>query len=619
MPLNQKRQLEQWRSRTGRLVFIFIFAFIVVSLRLWHLQILSGSEYRALSKNNHLGIESVSACRGFIYDRHGTLIAKNNAYFNLFLYPHLMKNSQRYAAFLIDILKRPKEQLFLYLEKVKQTYPLRPLLIKKALSWEEIAYIEGHHFEFPALVIKIEPMRVYHHLAAHLIGYISEISKEQLKERVFSNAMGGDLVGQYGIERAYQDILSGIKGERFLEIDAFGRELRLLKEIMPVPGYNLYLTIDVRLQKYVEELLEKKTGAIIVLDPNTGQVLAMASTPAFDQNLFTKGIDTQTWLKLKNDSSRPFQNRVTTGLYPPGSVFKVITAIAGLEEGAVSPYTKNYCSGEFKFGNRIFRCWKEKGHGWLNVKGALIQSCDVFFYKLGKKLGIECLARYAKACGFGQATGIEINEAKGLVPTPARKWAIWKRPWQKGETLNVAIGQGPLLTTPLQIAMFFTALCNGGIMYKPQILLKAEDRSGKVIKEVKPIVKGNLPFHKHTLDIIIEALAGVMKSPLGTGYSSRSTKIPIAGKTGTAQIVSLPQEGVELPYFYRDHAWFAGFAPVDNPEIVVVALIEHGGRASSTSAPIAKRIIEFFLTNSILDTRYSMPETRIEHRETRIE
>lgn len=596
MPLNQKRQLEQWRSRTGRLVFVVTFAFVVVSLRLWHLQILNGSKYRALSTNNRLRIEFVSACRGLIYDRYGTLIAKNNTCFNLFLYPHLMGDPQRYATFLVDVLKRPKEELFLYLKKAKQTYPLRPLLMKKALSWEEMAYIEGHHFEFPALVIKTKPMRVYYPLAPHLIGYINEITKEQLKKGVFPNARGGDLVGQCGIERAYQDIVSGIKGKRLLEVDAFGRELKLLKDIMPVPGCNLYLTIDARLQKYVEKLLEKKAGAIIVLDPNTGQVLAMASAPTFDQNLFTKGIDIKTWLKLKNNPSRPFQNRATTGLYPPGSVFKVITAIAGLEEKTISPYTKVYCSGKFRFGNRIFRCWKKSGHGWIDVRGALIQSCDVFFYKLGRKLGIKCLARYAKACGLSKATGIEINEARGLVPMPAGKWAIWKRPWQKGETLNVAIGQGPLLTTPLQIAVFFAALCNGGTIYKPQILLKVEDSNGKVIKEARSIVKGKLPFHKHTLDIIIEALAGVMKSPLGTGYRARSTKVPIAGKTGTAQIVSLTREGARVPYSYKDHAWFAGFAPVDSPKIVVVVLIEHGGHASSTSAPIAKKIIEFYLT-----------------------
>ena len=596
MPLNQKRQLEEWQRRIKHLSVVVTFCFGIIFLRLWHLQILDGEKYRALSENNHLRVEFISPCRGLIYDRHGTLIAKNSACFNLFLYPDLIDSPKRYAAFLAGILDKEEGELFSYLKRSKKRYPFRPILIQRSLSWKQMAYIEGHHFEFPALAVKIEPIRVYYPLASHLVGYINEITREQLRQGNFPKARGGDLVGQCGVERSYEDLLSGIKGKRLLEVDAVGREIRLIKEIKPRPGYNLYLTIDARLQKYAEEFLKKKVGAIICLDPNTGQILAMASSPTFDQNLFVRGIDPKTWSKLKNDQNKPFQNRVTSGLYPPGSLFKVITAIAGLEEGIISPHTKFYCNGKYKFGNRVFHCWKESGHGWLDVKEALIQSCDVFFYKLGEKLGIKCLSRYAKAFGLGQDTGIEINEAKGLVPTPVSKWAIWRRPWQKGETLNVAIGQGPLLTTPLQVAVFFSAICNGGVIYKPQILLKVEDSKGEVIEEIKPVVRGRLPVHKQTLDLIVKALAGVMESPLGTGYRARSEKIPIAGKTGTAQVVSIPKKGKKLPYIYKDHAWFAGFAPVHNPKIVVVVLIEHGGHASSTAAPIAKEIIEAYFT-----------------------
>jgi penicillin-binding protein 2 len=602
MPLNQDQILKTWKSRLVWAKGFVLFFFLIIILRLAYLQIYQGDYYALKAENNRIEIEKIPAPRGRIFDRNGILLASNRPCFCLLLYPQKLPREKeklkKYAQFLKPVLKRPVEEI---MDELKQALrcPLSPVYLKKKLKWQEVTYIEAQAYFFPGLKIVSRPLRYYplHSLAAHILGYVGIITAKQLQSGQFPNADPTDFIGQSGIERAYQSLLAGKKGKCYLEIDALGRILRTLKRIEPIPGNDLYLSIDTALQKEAERSLKGKNGAIVALDPKTGYVLALASSPSFDPNLFVKGMDQKTWQGLLNNPTHPLQNRVTLGLYPPGSIFKIVTALAGLQDKIITPYTRIYCNGGFLLGKRLFRCWKRDGHGWVNLKKAIIESCDVYFYQLGLWLGIERIADYAFKCGFGQKTGIDIQERVGLVPTPAWKWKVYKSQWQKGETLNVAIGQGALLVTPLQIAQFFVALANGGKIYKPQLVLKVVSSEGKVIKESKPLLKGTLPATKQQLRLIKKALTGVMNNPLGTGYNARSLRFEMAGKTGTAQVVSLPQKkSKDISNLCKDHAWFAGFAPVHDPKIVIVVLIEHGGHGGTTAAPIARNLVEFFLS-----------------------
>ncbi|MDL1955501.1 MAG: penicillin-binding protein 2 [Candidatus Desulfofervidus auxilii] len=595
MPVNQNRILKKWQKRLIHFRLIVFCLLAVIGIRLAYLQLARGREYAFLAEKNRLEIESIPAARGIIYDRNGIILATNRPSFCLLLYPQKLPKNKKmlklYASFLSSILQKDCSEV-LKLIKKELKYPLSPVYLKKGLSWKEVAIIETRSYFFPALKITVIPLRFYPNgiLASHLLGYVSLITPKQLK--TLPDAEPTDFVGQSGLEKSYEKNLAGKKGKRYLEVDALGRIIRTLKEISPEPGNNLYLTLDANLQKKAEILLKRKKGAIVALDPFTGEILISASSPSYDPNLFVQGMDEKTWNKIKKHPGHPLENRVTAGLYPPGSLLKIVTAIAALEEKVISPRTKIYCSGRFPLGNRVFHCWKKIGHGWMDVKRAIIQSCDVFFYQLGLWLGAERLAQYAYKCGFGKLTGIEIKEAKGLVPNPTWYWKTKKTRWPEGETLNMSIGQGAFLATPLQLAQFFAAIANGGYIYKPKIVKKIVSVRGEIIKEIKPEIKCKLPISAKNLKIIRDAMIGVMNHPSGTGYHARSHLVTIAGKTGTAQLVSI---NTKNKLSIEDHAWFAGFAPAKNPKIVIVVLIEHGGKGGITAAPLARDLIEAYL------------------------
>ncbi len=610
MPLNEDQILEDWKKRLSPTKVVILAIFSILMLRLAYLQILKGNDYFLKAENNRLEVESIPAPRGRIFASHGVLLASNRPCFCLLLYPQKLpwdkEKLKKYAVFLSPILNKTQGEIIKFL-KDSLHCPLSPIYLKKKLTWPEVTFIESHSYSFPALKIISQPLRYYpyHSLASHILGYVSVITAKQLKSGTFKGAEPTDFVGQMGIERTFQKALSGEKGKRYLEVDALGRILRTLKEYPPTPGDNLYLSLDVSLQRKAEAELHGKKGAIVVLDPSTGYVLALASSPKFDPNLFVKGMDQKTWQRLLKNPDHPLQNRATLGLYPPGSVFKPVTALAGLYYKVITPSTTVFCNGGFQLGNRIFRCWKPGGHGWVNLKKAIIESCDVYFYQLGLWLGIDRLSNYAFKCGFGQKTGIELAEKAGIVPNRTWKWKYMRRRWQKGETLNIAIGQGALVVTPIQIAQFFAALANGGKIYQPQLLVKITNYKGKVIKETTPILKGKIPASPRQLQEIKKALDGVMNYPSGTGYRSRSLKFRMAGKTGTAQVVSLPKKkGEKIADLYKDHAWFAGFAPVDKPQMVIVVLIEHGGHGGATAVPIARDLVNFYLSKKAKDTTF---------------
>jgi penicillin-binding protein 2 len=470
--------------------------------------------------------------------------------------------------------------------------------------------VETHRFNLPGVMVQIEPRRSYEmpSFAAHLIGYLGEIEEAQLKDRRHQGYKLGDYLGKYGVEMEWEPELKGLRGGRQVEADAAGRQLSILREVAPEPGHNLILTLDTQLQLRAESALEGKAGAIIAMDPTTGDILAMASSPAFDQNQFVRGFTASEWQAIVDNPLHPLENKAIQGQYPLGSTFKPVVATAALAEGLVDPETTFSCSGEYQLGNQVYRCWRKRGHGQIALYQAVVQSCDIYFYQLGQKLGIDLMSAYAQRFRLGSRTLIRLNnEAGGLVPTAQWKLRRFGVPWQKGEDLVTAIGQGFLLATPMQMAVFYAAIANGGKFLRPRVVLRVEDPDGGVVKNVSPEILGNLNLSPDTISFIQNALEGAVNEPKGTGRAAqlrgRLRSIKVAGKTGTAQVVRAPEDDEEeqdesqVPYEFRDHAWFVAYAPAEAAEIVVVVLVEHGGHGGSAAAPLARQVMEEYFKN----------------------
>jgi penicillin-binding protein 2 len=477
--------------------------------------------------------------------------------------------------------------------------------------------VETRRLDLPGVMVDVVIRRNYPYrsLAAHIIGHLGEISQEELEKDLYNNHKAGYLVGKYGIEQSYEVELMGESGGRQIEVNAVGRMMRVLGTVEPTPGNNLFLTLDLELQKAAEEALAGKNGAVVALDPRNGDVLAMVSKPDFDPNLFSRGITPENWKSIIGNPARPLQNRATQGQYPPGSVFKIITALAALEEKVITPDTVFSCSGAFPFGNRDYHCWKKEGHGRPDLKRAIVESCDVYFYQVGLRLGVDRIAKYASAVGLGKSTGYPLGQEKpGLVPTSAWKLKRFRIPWQTGETLSVAIGQGFNLATPLQVACSLSALFNGGRFFQPRVVQSVRSPDGEVLREIPPLAARSLHFTPEHVEFIREALWGVVNAPGGTGSRAKIQGFDVAGKTGTSQVIQ-KREGrgeINLPEF-QDHAWFACFAPAPNPEITVVAFVEHGGGGGAVAAPVARKVME----NYFLRKKSSPPPFQIALENTR--
>lgn len=594
---------KEWiKKRLIGVSIVIAAGFILLILRLVYLQIVKGEEYRRYSKNNCIRLKTIKAPRGLIYDRNGVLIVDNRPSFNLKIVledARPLKKTISELALLIDV---PYQELWEKISKFEKRSYYKPFLLKKNISRKQLAVVEAHNFDLPGIIIAVEPRRnyIYKKSCAHLLGYIGEINKKELQSGKYSGVASGDSIGRYGLEKSFEDLLRGSRGGKQVEVDANGRVMRVLKEVDPVPGKNLYLTVDFKLQHIAESMLHDKAGTIIALDPSNGEVLAMASAPSFDQNDFIGGVSIEKWKELISDSKKPMINKAFQGEYPPGSIYKIVSAIAGLEEKIIDRNTKFICPGFRKYGNRVYRCWRKTGHGEVNVTDAIEQSCDVFFYHVGEKIGVDTLAKYAHGCGLGQKTGINLgNELDGLIPTSAWKLKRFKEPWQGGENLSIAIGQGYDLVTPLQMAVLIAAVGNGGVLYKPQILKFVKNSDGELIKEIMPEIRGSLPASEGTIKIVQKGLLNVVQGEKGTARALRIKGVKIAGKTGTAQVFSVKEgEGLstaELKYNLRDHAWFVCYAPAVNPVIAVSVLIEHGKHGSSGAGPVAKAVVKEFL------------------------
>jgi len=596
------------RKKIKVYVVLVVTFFLVLLMRTWYLQILKGEDFMGKSEQNRVRKISLADYRGDIKDRLGNIIANVRPSFSLYVTPEDAGNFSESLEFLSGLIEINKEKLR---KDIRQSLSFENVLIKRDISRKEIAYIEENKMLLPGFRIKVEPIRNYAQkdFASHILGYLGEVSKSELKASKFSLYEPGDMVGKNGIEKIYESELRGKKGFKEVEVDVSGRELKTLRKLSPKTGNSLVLTLDSRVQGKLETLMEEVLGknsiegSAVVMKVQSGEIIAMVSKPSFNPNSFATGISRKKWNSLVLDEKNPLQNRTINGQYPPASTYKIVSAYAALSEKIIKPESTIFCPGHFRLGKRDYRCWKKKGHGNMNLHDALVQSCDVYFYTLGHRLGINSLAKYAAKIGLGKLTGIELKgEKAGLVPSKHWKKKVKNEPWYPGETISASIGQGYNLVTPLQSAMMISTIASGGLLMRPYLVKRIENPDGKLIQEFFPEVEKNIEIDPEVLKHIKEGLRGVVYDARGTGHRARLKNIIVSGKTGTAQVVSMkdseeidPEE--ETPYSHRDHAWFVAFAPYENPEVAVSVIVEHGGHGGHTAAPIAGKILKTYFSH----------------------
>ena len=590
------------RKRLLLSIVIVLFFFLVIVSRLWFLQISSGPEYRELADNNRVRLRSVPPPRGHILDRYGREIVTNRPSFNVVMIREDSFDVSDVLKRLSEVLDEDIEAFWKRIREAEGTPRHLPIVMKEDIDWEKLAYLENHKYKFPGIRIEVQPVRTFHYgdLAGNAIGYIGSINRKQLEGDKEGFYQGGDMIGKRGLEKLRERDLRGEKGRSSTEVNARGFEQRQLKNLAPLPGNDIRLTLDAELQKEAEAFMAigEKAGAIVALEVNSGRVLVAASSPSIHLEDFVGGISTENWNALLNNPKHPLINKVAQAAYPPGSTYKIVTALAGLAEGVIDKDSVIYCPGYYYFGNRVYRCWKRGGHGAVDLKRAIAESCDVYFYQVGQRVGVDTLAEYAKKMGLGEKTGIEMeHEKSGLIPTKEWKRKAKNERWHEGETLSLAIGQGFNLLTPLQVCLMTAATANGGKIYKPKLIESVTTPDGEVVERFEPELIGELNSReKAYLELIRDGLVEVVHGIRGTARNVRIEGITIGGKTGTAQVVRIAQykglKDSEIPYKYRDHAWFTCYAPAENPQIAVTVLVEHGLHGGSGAGPIARVVMK---------------------------
>jgi penicillin-binding protein 2 len=577
------KQLIQQRINLCRLPVLLVF--FLMAARLWQLQVIQGSEYALKAEHNRIRTIELLAPRGTISDRNNIPLVENRPSFDVLLYREEVKDKEATARFLAEKLGIPPEEFEAKLRRSKSSGLYHPILIKEDAGMQDISVIEAHKRDHPEIQLGPQPRRLYHYgkLAAHLLGYVGEISEQDLGSDAFPGSRVGSLVGQAGIERAYNNVLIGKDGERRVQVDSVGREVGLVNETESVIGGEILLTIDLDLQSVAEKALEGKVGAIVAMDPRNGEILVMASSPSFDPNAFSPHISTGDWNSLVSDPDHPMQNRVIQNSYSPGSVFKLIMAETGLEEGLFDEDPVVVCHGAATYYGRVFHCSHKEGHGALRLEQAIAKSCNIFFYELGRRLGISKISEHAHALGLGERTGVDLpNERSGVMPSPEWKMKTSRTKWYVGETISVSIGQGAVSTTPLQIIRAVSAIATGGLVTTPHLLKRAE-AGGNANWPVRRIAVAEEKTRR-----IKEGMWQSVNN-YGTGYNAAIPGLDICGKTGTVQVVGNENKKL-MREDSEDHSWFAGFASRDNPEIAVTVFIEHGGKGGVAAAPLAKQI-----------------------------
>ncbi len=586
--------------------------FLVLVVRLYRLQVSQGKDYYGRSVDNFVKEVKVPADRGLLLDRRGEVLADSRPSYDVYLTPSICRKRcdevigrlSAYLGLTADEQSRVRQRL----RETRGLARFKPFLVKVDIGRDLLDVYEAHHEEIGGAVEVIAaPHRNYRlgTLGAHLLGYLSEVGPDELDalEAAGKDYHEGDYLGRRGVERTFEPWLRGKDGTGWEEVTAKGEPVPHPILIpgrergrQPTPGDNVVLSIDARLQRVADQAFPGKAGAVVALDPQTGFVLAMVSHPEIDPNLLTGRVTRAQLAELAQDPYKPEMFRPLQGQYHPGSTFKAVTALAGLEHHVVTPQSSTFCNGGYTFGKRRWRCWKDTGHGEMDLHHAIVHSCDTFFYWVGEKLGLDALAETARSLGLGAPTGIGLdNEAAGVIPDVAYHERVTPGGYQKGFVLNAAIGQGDVNVTPLQLAMVYAAIGNGGTLYRPQVVRRIEDADGKAVKMFEPEVRRRIDVDPAQLAAVVGGLTGVVNEPGGTAYPHRLKDVVVAGKTGTAAVVAYGANlHAKLEYWQNDHGWFAAFAPADKPEIAVVVLNEHAGHGGSAAAPTAMAVIQAF-------------------------
>jgi penicillin-binding protein 2 len=552
--------------------FIVLFA-AVLFFRLWYLQVVKGSYYYDLAENNRIRPIKIRPPRGVIYDRNGRPLVENVLTFDISVVPEDTPDLDETIDHLAPVVKLPPASLRAAIESadaIRVQY--EPVKVLEEAPWSVVAMVEAHQEDLPGVLVEPEHRRHYPYggMASHEFGYIGKVTEAQKKRKPQVDT--GLLVGQSGLEKTYDKLLLGVAGRRMLQVNAAGRKVKDLGIEEPKQGTDLFLTLDLNVQRAAEEALP---------------------------NLFPRGISPKDWERLSNDPSHPLYNRAVQSVYPPGSTFKIVVALAGLDTGIIDPKEKVTCSGSLRSGRRAFRCWKKGGHGTISFHQALVESCDVYFYTMGDRIGFETIAKYARMLGLGTTTGISLADEKpGFIPTPAWKQERLREPWYQGDSFINSIGQGFVLVSPLQAAQMIAAVANGGVFYEPHLLKRSRNRETGAEKVYPPVEKRRITISQKALDEVRSALLGVTTEAGGTAHGAATPLAAVAGKTGTAQVIAQKVPGRKLSESTQDHAWFVAYAPAEDPRIAVAVLVEHGGHGGAAAAPVARKVIEEYLRSA---------------------
>ena len=584
----RRPQPQAARRRLVILMGVLGLGFVAILTQLAHLQLLTGEQLAALSDKNRLRIRPVAAPRGILYDRSGLPLVDNRPAYTLAVVPRDAGDLPAVLVRLGALLHVSADELSERFARVAPDSPW-PVRLSRGLSLDEVARLEEWKLELPGVTIDFEPQRAYPstRFAAHLLGYVREAAEADLAR---GRLRRGDMVGQSGLERLYDDYLRGRDGAEQIEVDAYGRPIRVLRRVEPALGAQVRTAIDRRIQEAAEQALGARTGAVVVLDPRNGDVLALVSHPAYPVERFSRPLDRETWLGLVQDPARPLLNRAVQGLYPPGSLFKIVVAAAALQAQILTPFDRLSCPKAWWFGNRLYHNWEDHDRGPLTLLEAIRQSCNTFFFQLGLKVGPERIAQMSEAFGLGRPTASGLTgERGGLIPSPAWKKVALRDRWHPGDTVSLSIGQGLITVTPLQIARLMAAVANGGTLWKPRLVRRIEALDGTPLVIESETVQGRVQLAPVIFDFLRDALSAVVSD--GTGKAARIPGITVAGKTGTAQTHEF-RDDADRKRRDRDHAWFAGFAPADDPQVVVVVLAEHAGLGGQVAAPIAREIFK---------------------------
>ena len=599
----------------GRAVFAGVTCLalaVVLVARLVNLQIIDHDYYSTRADDNRMRVTPIPPVRGLIYDRNGALLAENRPAFVLEITPEQVGNLDSAIKSLKPLIALTPKDIERFKDRVQKTPRYRGVALRSNLSMEEVARYEINRYDLHGIDVTAGLTRNYPmgETDSHVVGYVGAINEDELRDLDPAKYQGLSQIGKVGVEKSQEELLRGTPGAKIIEANAYGRPLRELDYRQGAPGKNLYLSLDAKVQSVAETALGDLNGAVVAIDPRNGEVIALVSKPGFDPQLFAEGVDTQTYKALNTDPDRPLFNRALQGMYPPGSTVKPAMALSGLEYNVITPDHREFCKGEYMLpgSSRKYRCWKRAGHGWLDMTGGIMKSCDVYFYALANSLGIDRIYEALSGFGLGKPTGVDLPlEKSGLLPSREWKRRVRHDNWYPGETLNVGIGQGYMMTTPIQLAQMTARIAMHGRGFKPHIVHAVEDPITKKVTQVVPEALPPIPMQDpKNWDVVIAAMEGVAQQPGGTAYRiGHDAPYRIAAKTGTAQVAGMSQEEAKaramdsIPLRLRDHALFIAFAPADNPQIAVAVLAEHGGHGASVAAPIARKVMDMYLLGEV--------------------